>query len=326
MPRAAAAEAGRIDLVVSRTFPEITRSRAAALIRDGAVQIDGVVVARAAQHVPAGATVEVTLPALVPDIAVPQDLPLRVVFEDDAVLVVDKDAGMVVHPAPGHADGTLVNALLHHVEDLSGIGGVQRPGIVHRLDRGTSGLLVVAKSDAAHQALAAQFAAHTAGRTYLALCQGVPVAAAGTIRSTLGRHPKDRLKFASGPNGKPAVTHWRRVGVAGTIALVECRLETGRTHQVRVHVSEQGWPIVGDPLYGRKVSQLPATLRNLVDPERPLLHAWALRFTHPDGRAMAFEAPLPADFAAALAAVGIPIPGTPGLAIPTPAVSMLGPR
>jgi 23S rRNA pseudouridine1911/1915/1917 synthase len=221
--------------------------------------------------------------------------------------VIDKPPGLVVHPAAGHADGTLVNALLFHLDGLSGIGGVERPGIVHRLDRGTSGLMVVAKNDAAHQHLAAQFAEHSAGRRYLALCMGVPTDASGTVRSFLGRHPTDRLRFASTTEdrGKIAITHWRRVAVAGTISLIECRLETGRTHQVRVHLTEQGWPLVGDPTYQRRSAKLPATLR-FVDPERPLLHAWRLDLTHPrTGAAMAFERPPPADFVAALEAVGI---------------------
>ncbi len=298
----------RLDRAIVVLFPDVSRSRAAALIREGAVRVNGKVVEKPAESVVPGQDVEVTMPDAAPDTAIAQELPLRIVYEDSDLLVIDKDAGMVVHPAPGHADGTLVNALLHHVDDLSGIGGVLRPGIVHRLDRGTSGLLVVAKHDKAHRWLAEQFAEHTAGRRYLALCLGSPKENQGTVRSLLARHPTDRLRFASGERGKTAVTHWTCVSRAGTVSLIECRLETGRTHQVRVHLSEQGWPIIGDPLYGRRSTKLPATLRGLVDPERPLLHAWQLRLVHPDGSERLFTAPLPADFVAALAALEVPVP------------------
>jgi 23S rRNA pseudouridine1911/1915/1917 synthase len=294
---------GRLDVVITALFPEVSRSRAANLVRDGAVTVDGAVVTRPSQVARAGSVVEVALPAPVPAGAVAQDLPIRVVYEDAHLVVVDKAAGMVVHPGAGHADGTLVNALLHHVDDLSGIGGVERPGIVHRLDKETSGLLVVAKHDQAHQALSSQFADHSAGRTYLAVCLGVPAAASGTIRSTLGRHPGDRLRFASVEGGKLAVTHWRCLGVSGRISLISCRLETGRTHQVRVHLSESGWPILGDSLYFRGTP--PKTVVGMA--ERTMLHARQLRLTHPTtGEAMVFDAPPPADFLALLAAVGLP--------------------
>lgn len=308
--RLQADQAGRLDAVVAALAPELSRSRVAALIKQGAVTVDGLVVGRASAKVAPGAQIEVDVPPPVPDEAVPQDLPLVVVYEDASIVVVDKPAGMVVHPSHGHADGTLVNALLHHVGDLSGIGGVQRPGIVHRLDRGTSGLLVVAKGDAAHHRLAEQFATKTAGRTYLALVHGAPTSEAGTVTSMLARHPTDRLRFAStdGSHGKRAVTHWRVLGRAGTVSLLRCELETGRTHQIRVHLSEQGWPLVGDRVYRRRGAKLPATLRDLVDPEgnRPLLHAFRLRLDHPDtGARMTFEAPLPDDLRAALQAVGL---------------------
>lgn len=301
-------QSDRLDVVVARLAAELSRSRAAGLIRDGAVLVDGVIVSRPSARVPVGSAVRIDIPEPEPGEAVAQDLPIRIVYEDADLVVVDKDAGMVVHPAPGHATGTLVNALLHHVEDLSGVGGVQRPGIVHRLDRGTSGLLVVAKHDRAHRDLAEQFAEHSAGRRYLALCLGAPKQDAGTIRSLLARHPRDRLRFASGPRGREAITHFRVRGRAGTVSLIECRLETGRTHQVRVHLSEQHWPIVGDPLYGPKPVRLPATLRGRIDPERPLLHAWQLQFRHPDGRELSFVAPPPRDFVDALEAVGLAVP------------------
>ncbi len=298
----------RLDVRVAELVPALSRSRAARLVKDGRVTVDGVVEARPSAKVPEGAEVVVDVPPPAPVDVEAQDLPLAVVYEDADLVVIDKAAGMVVHPAPGHQDGTLVNALLHHVDDLSGIGGEERPGIVHRLDRGTSGLLVVAKHDLAHRALAEQFAAHTAGRVYLALVHGAPKSDAGRVESLLARHPRDRLRMASGAQGRRAVTHWRVLARAGTVSLIECRLETGRTHQVRVHLSEQGWPILGDRLYARKGHRPPATLRGLVDPEgeRPLLHAFQLHLAHPrTGEALAFEAPPPADFQAVLDALGI---------------------
>lgn len=308
MARQIAEDGGRLDAVIAASFPELSRTRAADLVRGGQVRVDGVVVARPSAAIAAGAAIEVDIPAPVALDAAAQDLPLTIVYEDADVVVIDKAAGMVVHPAPGHEDGTVVNALLHHVGDLSGIGGVQRPGIVHRLDRGTSGLLVVAKNDAAHQSLSAQFAAHTARRRYVALCFGAPGFASGTIRSRLARHPGDRLRYAStqGEAGRDAVTHWERLGQAGTVCLIGCVLETGRTHQVRVHLSEAGWPIVGDPLYGRRGTRLPATLRDLVDPDRPLLHAWSLAFDHPrTGARVSLIAPAPEDLRRAADAVGL---------------------
>lgn len=307
---------GRLDAVVAVLAPDLSRARVAALVRDGAVTVDGQVVTRPSTRVAPGAHVIVAVPDPVPLVAVAQALPLDIVFEDEDLVVVDKPAGMVVHPAPGHPDHTLVNALLHHVGDLSGIGGVQRPGIVHRLDRGTSGLLVVAKGDAAHQSLAAQFATKTAGRTYLALVLGAPAAERGTIVSHLARHPTDRMRWAStsGPHGKRAVTHWTVGARAGTVSLLTCELETGRTHQIRVHLTEQGWPLVGDRTYARRGAKLPASLRGIVDPEveRPMLHAWRLRLTHPrTGARLVLEAGVPLDFQAALDAVGVQIPHVP---------------
>jgi 23S rRNA pseudouridine1911/1915/1917 synthase len=256
----------------------------------------------------------VDVPPPQPSRAQPQALPIGVVYEDAHLAVVDKPAGMVVHPAPGHADGTLVNALLHHLDGLSSVGGEQRPGLVHRLDRGTSGLLVVAKDDPSHHGLSEQFAAHTAGRIYLAWVHDPPAAAAGTVQSQLARHPRDRLRYAStdGAHGKRAVTHWERIARRGTVGLLRCRLETGRTHQVRVHLSELGCPLLGDALYARRgASPLPASLRSLVDPtgERPMLHAWQLRFTHPrTGEALRFVAEPPADFRAVADALELELP------------------
>ncbi len=297
---------------------ELSRSRAAALVRDGFVRVDGEVCTRAAHKVARGQDVSVVVPPPTPDEAVPQDLPLTIVYEDDDLAVIDKAAGMVVHAGAGHSEGTLVNALLFHLEGLSGIGGVQRPGIVHRLDRGTSGLMVVAKNDATHQHLAAQFAAHSAGRTYLALVHGAPEAAGGRIVSRLTRHPKDRLRFASTPDptrGKEAITYWRREAVAGTISLVSCTLETGRTHQVRVHLAESGWPLVGDATYQPRRVRTPTALAAVIDASgaRPLLHAWKLRLAHPrDERPLRFVVPPPADFLRALEALELTVPDPEG--------------
>ncbi|MFT7519556.1 MAG: 23S rRNA pseudouridine1911/1915/1917 synthase [Kiritimatiellia bacterium] len=278
-------ERGRIDVVLSDAVDEMSRSRAASLVKGGHVTVDGEVVLRASVKVSRGAALRCELPEPEPMVAIAQDLPLCVVYQDDDLIVIDKAAGMVMHPGPGHADGTLVNALLHHVSDLSGIGGVKRPGIVHRLDRGTSGLVVVAKNDAAHAALAAQFAAHTAGRKYVAVCYGVPIVGEGTTVSHLARHAKDRFRWTSvePPAGKRAVTHWRRLGFRGTMSLLQCQLETGRTHQVRIHLTEMGHPIVGDPVYRRRGSKVPASIRDEVSAlvARPLLHAWSLALDHP---------------------------------------------
>jgi 23S rRNA pseudouridine1911/1915/1917 synthase len=307
--RAPAATSGRADAVVAATFPELSRSRAAALVKEGAVRVDGVPPRRVSDPIAAGASVEVEVPDARPAGVPAQDLELSIVYQDDDVVVIDKAAGMVVHPSAGHEDGTLVNALLHHVDGLSGVGGVERPGIVHRLDRGTSGLLVVAKHDHAHRSLSAQFADHSAGRTYLALVLGVPRERAGTVRSEIGRHPTDRVRMASvASGGRLAVTHWETRSEGHGCALVQCVLETGRTHQIRVHLCERGHPLVGDPLYRRKHPPCPPRLLAWHDAahERPQLHAWRLRFAHPrDGRPCAFEAPPPADFIAAVTAAGL---------------------
>lgn len=306
-----AATTGRADTVLAELLPDLSRSRLAALIKGGWVAVDGQPVRRPASKVHAGSVLTVAVPPPVPTEAQPQDLPLRIVHEDDDLAVIDKAPGMVVHPGPGHPDGTLVNALLHHLDGLSGIGGVVRPGIVHRLDRGTSGLLVVAKHDRAHQHLAAQFAAHTAGRHYLALCLDGPARASGTVRSQLARHPRDRVRWASTDDpahGKRAVTHWQVLD-RGALTLVECRLETGRTHQVRVHLTEQGWPLAGDPLYKRRGLPVPATLRPHVPDNRPMLHAWVLQLEHPStGEPCKFTAAPPADFTALATAAGLTIP------------------
>jgi 23S rRNA pseudouridine1911/1915/1917 synthase len=303
----------RLDVAITQDGT-LSRAAAARLIKEGRVRVDGKVVDRPSARVSAGTTLEVDVPPPAPATAVAQDLPIRVVYEDDDVAVIDKEPGMVVHPAPGHADGTLVNALLHHFDGLSSVGGEERPGLVHRLDRGTSGLLVVAKNDRAHRSLAEQFAAHTAGRIYLAWVHDPPKADRGTVENELGRHPRDRLRYTAVPEGrgKRAVTHWAVLGRQGTVGLVRCRLETGRTHQVRVHLAELGSPLLGDALYRRgSASRLPASLRELVDPDgdRPLLHAWQLAFRHPaTEEELRFVAPPPADFVAVAERLELELP------------------
>lgn len=287
----------RLDVILAEMYPEHSRSRLASLVREGAVEVEGTVVTRPSSKILEGARIVLDEPAPRPVGVVAQDLPLSIVYQDADLAVIDKQAGLVVHPGAGHPDGTLVNALLHHLDDLSGIGGELRPGIVHRLDRGTSGLLVVAKNDQAHRHLAAQFADHSAGREYLALCVGKPRTSGGTLASELARHPKDRVKFASvrdGRSGKHAVTHWAIERSFGTVHLVRCHLETGRTHQIRVHLSEHGLPLLGDPLYGK--ARPPASIRELVVPDRPLLHAEVLHFEHPSAGPMRFHAPVHEDF------------------------------
>ncbi|MCX7863812.1 MAG: RluA family pseudouridine synthase, partial [Novosphingobium sp.] len=228
----------------------------------------------------------------------PQDIALKIVFEDDDLLVVDKPAGLVVHPAAGNPDGTLVNALVHHCRGkLSGIGGVARPGIVHRLDKDTSGLMVVAKSDAAHEGLARQFADHSIDRAYMALVAGIPAPGAGTVTGAIGRSGTNRKKMAivSDGRGKHAVTHYRMLRAFDGAALVECRLETGRTHQVRVHMSSIGHPLLGDRVYGRTPHHFRAILAHL-DFNRQALHAARLGFVHPlSGARLSFASALPKD-------------------------------
>ncbi len=303
--------AGRVDAVVAAALPDVSRAAVARWIAAGLVRGEEGVVERPAAKVRAGDRLEVEVPRPVPAAALPEALPLRIVHQDRDVVVVDKAAGMVVHPGAGNPTGTLVNALLHHVGQLSGVGGVLRPGIVHRLDKGTSGLLVVACHDVAHRALAEQIAAHTARRRYLALVLGEPDTDGGTLRSWLGRHPTDRLRFASGPegSGKLAITHWRVRARAAGCALVECQLETGRTHQIRVHLSEAGLPLLGDATYRRGDRAVPAPWRQWHEIDRPMLHAWRLAFDHPStGSRMRTEAPPPEDFRAAAAAMGLPLP------------------
>ncbi len=278
----------------------LSRERVKALIAEGRVSLDGRPVTQASTKALEGARFRIEVPPAVPTEAVAQDIPLIVVYEDEHLIVVDKPAGMVVHPAAGNPDRTLVNALLHHCRgELSGIGGVVRPGIVHRIDKDTSGLLVVAKSDAAHEGLARQFAAHSLERTYLAVCNGHPRPPSGTISGWVGRSDANRKKMAVLPKdssrGKRAVTHYKVLRKLDACSLVECRLETGRTHQVRVHLSSIGHALVGDPLYARPNSQLREVLKRL-NFHRQALHAAVLGFVHPiTGDQLRFSSDLPPD-------------------------------
>ena len=289
---------GRLDRALAIALPELSRARIQALIADNALTIDGKTATDASSAKFAGATFALTIPAPRPDRAQPQDILLNVVFEDDYLIIVNKPAGLVVHPSAGHADGTLVNALLHHCRGkLSGIGGVERPGIVHRIDRDTSGLLVVAKTDKAHEGLAKLFAAHDIERRYLAIVAGQPAPPAGIIRTQIGRHPTDRKKNAVLPEhrGKHAVTHYRMIEPLKSAALVECRLETGRTHQVRVHMAHIGHPLIGDATYNnrQKTFKFGPNQSYFI---RQALHAASLGFNHPiTGEKLAFDCNLPDD-------------------------------
>jgi 23S rRNA pseudouridine1911/1915/1917 synthase len=307
----------RLDRVLA-SATALSRTRLKALIQDGAVIVDARTIRDPGYRVNVGDAIVVAVPE--PEAAEPEgeSIPLNIVFEDDEIIVIDKPAGLVVHPAPGHATGTLVNALIAHCGDsLSGIGGVKRPGIVHRLDKDTSGLMVVAKTDRAHQALAAQFADH--GRTgplrrgYLAFAWGAPTRAKGIIEEPIDRHPKSRDRMAVRANGRTAITHWqvleRFAGKTGkknekpAASLIECRLETGRTHQIRVHLAHLGHPLLGDAVYGpgfkTKAAQLPPAAREALEGlGRQALHAYLLGLEHPkSGQTLEFRSELPGDLA-----------------------------
>ena len=298
----------RLDRALAASIPTLSRERLKSLIRSGAVDSGGTLLRDPALKVRGTENLQLAVPEPEPAHNEPQDIPLRVVFEDEHLLVVDKPAGLVVHPAAGNRDGTLVNALLHHCGgSLSGIGGVARPGIVHRIDKDTSGLLVVAKTDGAHEGLARQFAAHSIDRRYLAIVSGVPKTADGTVDAPLARSAANRKKIAivAGRRGKRAVTHWRRVSVLRDAALVECRLETGRTHQVRVHMASIGHPLVGDPVYGRAGKTHGKLLKDLQF-HRQALHAAELGFIHPvTERRLSFASAMPADMQQLFKALGV---------------------
>jgi len=304
-----AAHAGwRLDRALAAAVPTLSRERLKALIRSGAVETAGHAIRDPATKVRGDENLSVAVPEPTAAHNAPQDIPLTVVFEDEHLLVVDKPAGLVVHPAAGNLDGTLVNALLHHCAgQLSGIGGVARPGIVHRIDKDTSGLLVIAKTDVAHEGLAKQFAAHSIDRRYLAILSGVPKASHGIVDAPLARSATNRKKIAivEGKRGKRAVTHWRRLEVLRDAALVECRLETGRTHQVRVHMASLGHPLVGDPVYGRSGKTHGKLLKELGF-HRQALHAAELGFTHPVTRSrLSFSSPMPPDMQELFNALGV---------------------
>jgi 23S rRNA pseudouridine1911/1915/1917 synthase len=286
----------------------LSRTRLKALIEAGQVTIDGVETRDPAARLAEGGRIALVVPPAEDTAIAGEDLPLTIVFEDEHLLIVDKPAGLVVHPAPGHAAGTLVNALIRHCGDsLSGVGGVKRPGIVHRLDKDTSGLLVVAKNDAAHQGLAALFADHgrsgSLRREYRALVWGAPERAAGTIAAAIGRHPfsRDKMAVVADKRGRAAVTHWRIEERLGPATLLACRLETGRTHQIRVHLAHIGHPLLGDSVYGAgfktKASRLSEDARTALEAlGRQALHAAILGFDHPiTGEPLVFESPLPED-------------------------------
>jgi 23S rRNA pseudouridine1911/1915/1917 synthase len=306
-------EAGtRLDRMLAARLPEHSRSRHKALILDGQVTRNGATIRDPSERVNAGDAIEIEIPPPSDSAIAAERIPLDIVFEDDAILVIDKPAGLVVHPAAGHRSGTLVNALIAHCgESLSGIGGEKRPGIVHRLDKNTSGLMVIAKTDRAHRALAAQFADH--GRTgalkrgYLAFVWGAPARPRGTIAKPIGRHAHARERLSVREGGRGAVTHWelreRYPGpsVSAAASLLECQLETGRTHQVRVHLAAIGHPLLGDQTYGSgfktKANQLNTAAREAVEAlGRQALHAYMLAIEHPlDGRHLEFRSELPDD-------------------------------
>ncbi len=289
----------RLDKALAALAPALSRERLKALILEGRVTGGaGEAVRDPARKVEAGQRFTLHVPEAAPADAQPQDIPLSIVHEDAHLIVVDKPAGLVVHPAAGNPDGTLVNALLHHCSgQLSGIGGVARPGIVHRIDKDTSGLLVVAKSDAAHEGLSRQFKDHSITRRYQAIVAGRPRPGTGTIDTWIGRSERDRKKMAvrTEGRGKQAITHYRVLEALSGATLVECRLETGRTHQVRVHMSHIGHPLLGDPVYRTRARPL-GTILDALAFRRQALHAASLGFIHPVmGETLVFESPLPAD-------------------------------
>lgn len=294
----------RLDQFLADALPELSRSQIKKLIEEGQILCNGESV-KAGSKLKGGETIQVEIPPPEPIEAEPEDIPLDILYEDSSLIVLNKPAGMVVHPAPGHSSGTLVNALLYHCRDLSGIGGNLRPGIVHRLDRDTSGVMVVTKDDVAHQGLALQFKEHSISRKYVAFVFGHVQNATGTVDKPIGRHPQDRKKMScNSRSGRQAVTHWQVLQRfdRDRLSFLELTLETGRTHQIRVHLSEMNLPVVGDPVYGanKKSNAIgDASLRSLVQGlKRQALHARHLAFRHPvKDEWMEFNSPLPADMA-----------------------------
>jgi 23S rRNA pseudouridine1911/1915/1917 synthase len=293
-------EGTRLDTFLARALPELSRSLIQRLIKDGQVQGPAAAL-RASTPVRAGQVFTLTVPGPVEAAPAPEALPLRIVFEDPDLVVLEKPAGMVAHPGAGHASGTLVNALLHHIRDLSGIGGQLRPGIVHRLDRGTSGLMVVAKHDHAHQELTRQFTDREVEKEYAALVWGV-VHAGRRIDAAIGRDPTNRQKMSTrARRARSAVTRVTYARHFKGASLIKVAIATGRTHQIRVHLSAIGHPVVGDQVYGGVHRRVPSNLRAVQRLERPFLHAARLAFTHPsDGRRIEFDSPLPPDLQSVL--------------------------
>ena len=286
----------RLDKRLLEMYPDFSRSRIEGLVKSGHVTVNGATASKAGMKVADDDEIEVEIPPPVPAIPEPEDIPLDIVFEDDDLVVVNKAPGIVVHPAPGHFTGTLVNALLHLCPDLAGIGGVARPGIVHRLDQDTSGLLVVAKTQKSMEALAKAFASHKCvEKTYIAVVHGRPRLDSGRIENLIGRHPVDRKRMAIVErNGKLAITNWQVASSRNALSTVICRIETGRTHQIRVHMASLGCPVIGDRVYGK------SALDKRLDPvpQRQMLHAWKLALWHPTkGVKMEFTAPVPPDMA-----------------------------
>ncbi|NMG11808.1 RluA family pseudouridine synthase [Brasilonema sp. UFV-L1] len=285
--------AERLDRYLSQELPELSRSRIQQLIEQSHVQLNGNICISKKIAVKTGDRISIEIPDAEPLELQPEDIPLEILYEDDSLLIINKTAGLVVHPAPGHQDGTLVNAILAHCPSLPGIGGVQRPGIVHRLDKDTTGAIAIAKTEQAHQHLQAQLKAKTARREYLGIIYGTPKTESGTIDLPIGRHPVDRKKMAVvsiEQGGRAAVTHWRIKERLGNYTLMHFQLETGRTHQIRVHSTHIGYPIVGDPVYssGRSVG---------VNLSGQALHAWRLKLEHPvSGESIEVTAPPPKEF------------------------------
>jgi 23S rRNA pseudouridine1911/1915/1917 synthase len=297
----------RLDAFIATAIADLSRSRAVQLIADGQVRLNGQA-ARKSERVEAGDVVEVQVPPPTSSEVAPEAIPLEILYEDGDLVVLAKPAGLVVHPAPGHRSGTLVNALLHHIDDLSGIGGVKRPGIVHRLDKDTSGLMIVAKHDQAHRSLASALKRREIRRIYLAACWGHLSADRLSVDAPVGRSSRDRKRMAVREGGRPALTHFERIARWPAADLVRAQLETGRTHQIRVHLAHIGHPVVGDPVYGtagaRGISgrdrAWAAELERRVP--RQFLHAQRLDLVHPRTREpMTFESPPPPDLAAVLA-------------------------
>lgn len=283
----------RLDQYLAGQLPDLSRARIQALIKTGDILVNGKTT-KAKTPIEFGMTIEVNIPEPEPAEAQPQDIPISVLYEDKDVIVIDKESGMVVHPAAGNPDGTLVNAVLFHCGDLSGIGGVERPGIVHRLDKDTSGCIVVAKNDAAHLSLTTQFANRDTSKIYLAAVQGCPREPEGTVFTNIGRHPVNRLKMAvvNPGSGKPAITDYKvlRYDAATDSSLVMCTLHTGRTHQIRVHMLHLGHPLIGDPIYAHPQ-------RQKARPGRLMLHAWRLAFNHPaKSQRIAIESAIPPEY------------------------------